>query len=237
MTAASDSEPFESQACTPMSISTIHRGLAQHTTHLPLRPTKRVRLASIASLQQTHEKNNFGSAFQSRYRSTTPGTSHTSSEPRAATSWLFRGSRVRVSTLFTALLAFGVGATTLGLYVVCPSHIPALIFESELPDAALLPRPKWPLPQLRNIHLLHALAGRAPEGFACWDPRQEPRGPSAQRALPCSVRTRCALVSDACVSNVRGGIGVRFTLAYVHVPHGTQCLPNGADAPALGAWT
>lgn len=114
-----------------MSI-TIHKGVMQHIhlrfLNITRRSPKRVLGAAFGSLQPSHEKQNFKlSPVQTRSQSTNSGPHN--SEPHVATSWLFRGSSVRVSTLFTALLALGAGATALGLYVAySPSNVPLLIF-------------------------------------------------------------------------------------------------------------
>jgi hypothetical protein len=90
---------------------TIRKGLAQQVHLNSARRSKHVRSA-FASLRSRDGK----SFVQARPRST---TSAPHNEPPVATSWLLRGSSIRVSTLFTALLALGAGATALGLCVGC----------------------------------------------------------------------------------------------------------------------
>ncbi|KAH0835839.1 hypothetical protein J3R83DRAFT_9708 [Lanmaoa asiatica] len=95
--------------------ATICRGLAQqiHLLNVATRSPQRLRVA-LASLRSCDRM----SFVQSRARSTT-SASH--NEPHVAGSWLRRGSTIRVSTLFTVLLALGAGATVLGLYEIYTS--------------------------------------------------------------------------------------------------------------------
>ena len=88
-------------------------GLAQHLKLLNVGRGRCSLRIVFTSPQRSHDsKKSFG---QARAQST-DSTSH-NPEPHRATSWLLRGSSVRVSTLFTALLALGAGATALGLCV------------------------------------------------------------------------------------------------------------------------
>lgn len=112
------SEQFKGLACILPSLLarmfvTMRRGLAQqiHLLNVARGSPKHVRVA-FASLPSRYKK----SAVQARAQSST-STSH--DEPHAARSWLLRRSSIRVSTLFTALLALGAGATALGLCVAC----------------------------------------------------------------------------------------------------------------------
>lgn len=95
-----------------MSVS-IRRGLAQriHVLNGVRRTPKHAR-AAFTGVRNRDTK----SFIQARPQSTNL-TSH--NEPHGARSWLLRGSNIRVSTLFAALLALGAGATALGL---CVAH-------------------------------------------------------------------------------------------------------------------
>lgn len=124
---------------------TIHKGLAQHI-HLSFLNLARCssRRVTGTSLKQCHAQKSIGPRVQARSQSTT-SSSHDSEPPRVATSWLRRGSSVRVSTLFTALLALGAGATALGLYV---AHLPSNNQQS--PTAFFFSIYISPTPSLQN---------------------------------------------------------------------------------------
>lgn len=89
----------------------IGRGLVQQIQLLGVarRSPKHERVAFVSPRRRDNK-----SFAQARSQSTT-----SSSKTEQAKSWLVRGSSIRVSTLFTALLALGAGATALGL-CVCP---------------------------------------------------------------------------------------------------------------------
>ncbi|KAG6377623.1 hypothetical protein JVT61DRAFT_15441 [Boletus reticuloceps] len=95
----------------------IRRGLEQqlHLFKAAQYSSKHATAAFAASLRSHHNR----SFVQARSQSTTTSTSH--DQPNAARSWLRRGSSIRVSTIFTALLALGAGATLLGLYEIYTS--------------------------------------------------------------------------------------------------------------------